>query len=170
MHISAVHDRTYPTDMSRALGSWKCVLDDIDAASLIEKLVRYLATGDSYKTISFSYRVGKSTIVGIVPEVCEAIWRLQPQYMPIPGEKDWIEIAAEFQKRWQFPNCIDALDRKHVVIQAPPNSGSTFYNYKGTFSVVLMTLVDAMYCFSIIDVGAYGSNSDGGILAKNWVR
>ncbi|MGH0133999.1 UNVERIFIED_CONTAM: hypothetical protein FKN15_065375 [Acipenser sinensis] len=30
--------------------------------------LRFLATGDSYKIISFSYRVGKSTIDNIVPE------------------------------------------------------------------------------------------------------
>ncbi|XP_064630944.1 uncharacterized protein LOC135489494 [Lineus longissimus] len=38
-----------------------------------------------------------------------------------------------------------------------------YFNYKKSFSVVLMALVDHKYCFSAIDVGAYGSNSDGGI-------
>lgn len=129
---------------------------------------RYLATGDSYKTIYLNYRLGKSTVATIIPEVCDTIWqKLQPQYMPIPNEDAWTQIADGFQERWQFPNCIGALDGKHVVIQAPSNSGSTFYNYKGGFSIVLMALVDHRYCFTIIDVGGHGSNSDGGIFAQS---
>ena len=85
--------------------------------------------------------------------------------MPVPQEKNWVTIADEFVEQWQFPNCIGAIDGKHILIQAPPNSGSSFYNYKRTFSIVLLALVDANYCFTMIDVGAFGSQSDGGILA-----
>ena len=46
-------------------------------------LFRFLATGDSYTTIAFSYRVGLQTVCNIVNETCDAIWkRLQPLYMP----------------------------------------------------------------------------------------
>ncbi|PIK56885.1 putative nuclease HARBI1 [Apostichopus japonicus] len=89
--------------------------------------------------------------------------------MPVPKRKDWETTAEGFINRWQFPNCIGAIDGKHVVIQAPPNSGSVFFNYKHTFSVVLMAIVDHMYCFTVIDVGAFGSCSDGGIFARSQI-
>ena len=38
---------------------------------------RYLATGDSFRTISFSYRVGHCTVARIVSEVCKVIWDCQ---------------------------------------------------------------------------------------------
>jgi hypothetical protein len=37
---------------------------------------------------------------------------------------------------------------------------------KGHF-LWLMALVDADYCFTVIDIGSYGSNSDGGIFSNS---
>lgn len=65
--------------------------------------------------------------------------------------------------KWKFPGCIGAIDGKHVNLRAPANSGSDFYNYKKTFSIILLACVDDDYSFSYIDVGAKGRYSDGGV-------
>ena len=129
---------------------------------------RFLATGDSYRCIADSYRVGISTVAGIVNETVTVIWdKLAGQFMAVPTAAEWTDISAKFQEKWDFPLCCGAVDGKHVVMKAPPNSGSRFNNYKGTFSIVLLAVVDADLCFRVIDVGGYGRTSDGGILANS---
>jgi len=49
------------------------------------------------------------------------------------------------------------------LLQVPPNSGSSHYNYKGRHSMNLMAISDAKYRFTIVDIGAEDRNSDGGI-------
>ena len=82
-------------------------------------LCRYLATGDSFMTISFSYRVGSSTVAGIVGAVSQAIWDcLVEEYMPVPTKQDWRDISEGFLQRWNFPNCLgptpSSLEQSHV--------------------------------------------------------
>ena len=60
-----------------------------------------------------------------------------------------------------------AIDGKHIVMQAPAQSGSTFYNYKWTHSIVLLAVCDAHYCFTLGDIGDTGQHSDGGVLSNS---
>ncbi|KAM0734073.1 Protein ALP1-like [Formica fusca] len=121
----------------------------------------YLAHGDSAATTAGHLRVEKSTVYSIIPEVCKAIWDvLQPLYLRCPNEEnEWLQIANEFNSLWNFPNCIGAIDGKHIRIKAPPKSGSASYNYKGSFSFMLMAICDARYRFTWLDIGSLNDAS-----------
>ena len=90
--------------------------------------------------------------------------------MPVPSEDKWKSIADEFHERWYLPNCIGATDGKHVMIQCPFNSGSLFYNYKSYFSIVLLAVASADCRFVMVDVGAYGSSNDSGVLNHTFFK
>uniref|UniRef100_A0A1B0DEN8 Uncharacterized protein n=1 Tax=Phlebotomus papatasi TaxID=29031 RepID=A0A1B0DEN8_PHLPP len=128
--------------------------------------IRYLATGDNYFTLASSFRVGVSTICGIIPEVCELIWKVLSPFASRPLISDtWLEVSEKFGTYWNFPHVCGAIDGKQCRIIAPPRSGSLFYCYKGYFSVVLFGISDAHYRFLYVNIGAYGSSSDAGVLA-----
>ncbi|XP_040178942.1 putative nuclease HARBI1 [Rana temporaria] len=130
--------------------------------------LRFLASGVSYTSLSHFFLLGISTISVIVHETCEAIWEeLRSSAMPVPDATMWQEIATGFWKKTQFPNCVGALDGKHVRIQMPPGSGSQFFNYKKYFSLVLMAICDSNYKFIAVDIGAYGSNADARIFSSS---
>jgi len=130
-------------------------------------IFRFLVSGNSQISMSFSYRIAPSTVHSIIISTCEAIWnKLTPTELPQPTEEEWKKKAEEFYSLWQFPNCIGAIDGKHTEIQALNNRGSLFFNYNKTFSVVLLALVEANYKFTLIYFGRYGKSSDGRTFCK----
>ncbi|KAJ8897420.1 hypothetical protein PR048_002766 [Dryococelus australis] len=122
----------------------------------------------------------------IIPETCKDIYKLLRNYIqvrknmthavcrlvvdvlvvfvfhiPATG-KEWLETSHQFESMWQFTNCVGCMDGKHVLVNKPPGSGSLFYNYKGTFSVVLFAVVNANYEFMYVHSGVHGSVADSG--------
>lgn len=54
-----------------------------------------------------------------------------------------------------------------MLLQAPPNSGSAFYTYKKTFDMNLMAVAEAEYRLIVVDIGAPGRRSDGGVFRES---
>lgn len=84
--------------------------------------------------------------------------------MQIPTTKEtWQKIADQFFIKWNVPNCVGAMDGKHIALQSPIHSGTDFFNYKSFFSIVLFAIVDANYNIIYANVGSQGRISDGGV-------
>lgn len=110
----------------------------------------------------------KSTLSGILQETLPAIWEcLSPVVLKAPTPKQWETIRQEFEQKWNFPNAIGSIDGKHFAIRCPPHSGSLFNNYKKFYSLILLAVVDARYRFTLVDIGAAGHQSDGGVLKES---
>ena len=105
--------------------------------------LRYLASGESFRSLEFQFRIGKRTISNIILDVCMAIIEeLRSDYLTTPNTEDlWLDISKKFFLRWNFPNGIGAIDGKHIVIEQPSHSGSHYRNYKGTDSIVIMAMI-----------------------------
>uniref|UniRef100_A0A8C5PC79 DDE Tnp4 domain-containing protein n=1 Tax=Leptobrachium leishanense TaxID=445787 RepID=A0A8C5PC79_9ANUR len=92
---------------------------------------RYLATGQSLVSLHYAFMIGQSTASNIIRETCCALWDiLHDVVMKKPNKEEWMAIADVFAKTCNFPNCLGALDGKHIRINKPKGSGSRFFNYK----------------------------------------
>ncbi|XP_036147861.1 protein ALP1-like isoform X2 [Monomorium pharaonis] len=145
------------------------IREPIETAQRLVLTLRFLASGDSITSMSYQYLVGITTAANIIYETCEAIWKnMQPIVLPSKiNEEKWIKISEEFDNKWDFPHCIGAIDGKHIVIQCPRNAGSSYYNYKGSHSIVLLAVCTASYICSFVDIGSHGRRSDGASPAFN---
>ncbi|XP_068212667.1 uncharacterized protein [Palaemon carinicauda] len=126
--------------------------------------LHFLATENSYPSLQYSFRIEASTISKFISKVCKAIivvYKDEVLHCPKTGE-EWKEAAARFSSRWNYHNCVGAVDDKLIAMKKLPNAGFCYYNYKGFHSVVLMAMVDANYKFLYVDARAEGGASDGG--------
>ncbi|XP_036348021.1 putative nuclease HARBI1 [Rhagoletis pomonella] len=127
----------------------------------------YLAHGTSFEIIASMHKMGKTTVRNIVLETCEIIWTtLSPVYLSEPTLAQYKDIADDFSRMWNMPNCVGAIDGKHIAITCPKNSGSLYFNYKKFYSIVLMATCDAKYTFTSASIGSFGGQSDGGVFQQ----
>ncbi|XP_065321131.1 uncharacterized protein LOC135928603 [Gordionus sp. m RMFG-2023] len=105
-----------------------------------EKLMitlRYLATVNSYVTMSYSHKLGISTIKLIIGETTKALWDImQPINMKVPTLEMFEEVAKGFDEMWNFPNCMVPLIG-NTKTKKPPHSATQFFKYKHGFSMIL---------------------------------
>ena len=100
----------------------------------------FLATSEVYTSLQYWFK--RTHFLLIIPRVCEASPTILASYITYPSsEEEWLEIAKHFYCGWQLPNSIGAINGKHVPILHPPGTGSDYFNNKGFFSIVVMTVV-----------------------------
>lgn len=96
------------------------------------------------RELSYNSRIGFTTVRDIIFKTYLTIWENNPEL----NEERWIEIVNGFNKNANYPNCIGAIDGKHIRVIKPSGSGSLYYNFKKYFSIVLL----AVFKFTYIDV------------------
>ena len=146
---------------------YKCTTEDnyyIVILIYIFYFFRYFATGNPYSHLQYGFRVAPNTCGLIVRQIAQALIDVYPEAICTPDTAEgWKDIANLFQQRWNYPNCIGAMDGKHIAIKKPPGTGKEFFNYKKFCSIVMLAIIDADYKFIWVDIGANGAASDAQI-------
>ena len=123
--------------------------------------LRHLSTGESFTSLQYQWRVGRTTICKFVPLVCKTILKV--------FQREFLMYACD-PEDWNIPPAVGALDGKHIAIKKPKKSGTEYFKYKGSFSLVILPLVDADYRFLWANVRATGSSSDAQIFNRSKLK
>ena len=132
--------------------------------------LRYLASGNSHVALAGYYRISPTSFSRLIPKTCDTLWQALQGIglIEVPqNEEEWKRIALEFENRVNFSNCLGAMDGKHITISSSANSGSMFFTYKKTFSLVLLAICSTNYKFLMVDIGEAGRQSDAGVFADS---
>ena len=124
------------------------VQEPFSPAERLAVTLRYLASGDSQTSIGFLFKMGRSTVNRIIEEVCTELC----VHLTTTDVQQQLLNGTKFHKVRDMPNCIGTLDGKHIRMRKPADSGSLWHYYKGFFSMVLMAICDARYCFTLIEL------------------
>ena len=107
--------------------------------SVSERLIiTLLASGDDKQSLTFSYRLGRTTFNHILRETCGAIWMALGDIFvrPPSSPDDWREFSKAFEDLAKFPYCVGKIDGKHVDLRCPNNNGCLNYNNNGLFRTI----------------------------------
>ncbi len=134
----------------------------LDPGLKVAIIFRYMATGDSSKSLQYGFRVAYNSICVLIAEVSSAIMDAYHEEVIVTPTTpdDWMVIANTNSRRWHYHHCLGAIDDKHVAIKKTMNAGLYYFNYKNFHSIVLMALVDGDYKFTWVEVGANGTSLD----------
>ena len=87
--------------------------------------LRYFASGESFHSLEYQFRISGKAISYIVELAVAAIIKILGEtYLKTPNTTDeWVKILRKFKERWNFPNGLGGVDGKHIVLQQPKSSG-----------------------------------------------
>jgi hypothetical protein len=86
--------------------------------------------------------------------------------MPTPKWSKWSQIVNDFWDLWNFPNCIGAIDGKHVKVQASTNSGSKFFKHKHTCLAPHVIVGDEAFPLKTYFLRPYSGSQTKGTMRK----
>ncbi|XP_069585015.1 uncharacterized protein [Ranitomeya imitator] len=123
--------------------------------------LRFLATGESLSSLHFQYRLGISTLSGIVVDTCRSLWNvLWDECIPYPPRKCGWKLPTYSGECVISPTVWEQWTESTYRLPNPPDLDPSSFNYKKYFSVVLMVIAYADCRFIAVDIGASGRGND----------
>ena len=127
-----------------------------------------LSTGNSYRTISKVFGIGKATVIAICRDFNNELTRVAHQFINFP--ENGRETGTAIQSFQRFCNCVipqvlGAIDGTHIEILSPDClSKVDYFSRKLKFTINTQAVIGSNYMFLDVSTGYPGSIHDARML------
>ena len=112
--------------------------------TVVAMLLKRIGKGMDYREIGDKFGIGASTAC---KKVNEAMHFLVHSKLHIISKLqrgiDFQTIINGFQRKWNFPQCLGAIDGTHIPIKVPIIHHADYFNRKSFHSVILQVVCDS---------------------------
>ena len=112
-------------------------------------LLKYIGKGLDYREAGDKFGISTSTACMKVNEAMKLLVNSKMHVISkLQRGTDFQRIINGFQRKWNFPQCLGAIDGTHIPIKVPLIHHSDYYNRKSFHSVILQGVCDSHCCFT----------------------
>ncbi|XP_066026359.1 putative nuclease HARBI1 [Pocillopora verrucosa] len=142
----------------------------VPVRTVVAMLLKRLGKGLDYREIGDKFGVGASTACIKVNEAMKLLVSSKMHIISkIQRGIDFKRIINGFQRKWNFPQCLGAIDGTHIPIKAPLVHHADFYNRKCFHSVILQGVCDSQCCFTNVFAGWPGRAHDSRVFGRSQI-
>jgi hypothetical protein len=127
------------------------VIEVIEGPERMAIFLSFLATGETYSSISTTYDVSPATVINCVKEGVELFRQhLVPAEIKVPSGAELQQVMVDFEALCSMPQCCGAIDGTFMKINKPVKDGDAFYCYKKYPAIIIFAmkqrLSPTIYC------------------------
>jgi hypothetical protein len=127
-----------------------------------------LASSSPLYIIVDSFRVGVSSVHGIVLEFCQVLKEIcRDVFIRWPSPSQMQVINENFETLHGIPYVVGAIHDSHILIIAPEEHTADYYCRKKFYFVLLQAVIDHSCCFWDYDIGWCDSIHDYNLFCKS---
>ena len=140
----------------------------VPVVTIVAMLLKRLGKGLDYREIGDKFGVGASTACQKVNTAMSFLIETKKYMISHLQEGRNLEAIIEgFLTRWNFPQCLGAINGTHIPIKAPQNHHTDYFNRKSFHSVIVQAVCDSECRITDIFAGWPGRAHDARVFSRS---